>query len=285
MKIILYFLTIFFLFLISPVYAMSNSEYVSAIEKKLFGTTFENQSMNERVDRIEMQIYDNHYSGKPEERLDKIDKIYPRAEFETGKAQHPKDLFKDSSYNDMQDYNEPAKYNDYPIVSEIEQSMYKKDYKGEDIYKRLSRLETELYGNTKEDMSLQERVENLKTVLPKKTPSRTSNRFDFNNFDIPNQNYSYTSDSFNNSALVSEIERETFNKTYSNESINKRIARLEQYYFGNVYMGQSQDERISRIASVTNSSQGMREYFPSSKGAQWAGILMNLLMIGLGFLL
>ena len=78
---------------------------------------------------------------------------------------------------------------------------------------------------------------------------------------------------------------QTFNKTYSYENMQKRIERLEKFYLGGISFGESDTERLKKIASITMNTTNMNSYFPQSKGSQWAGILMNLLIIGLGFLL
>ncbi len=292
MRILFILATIFMLFLTTPAMSMTTNEYISALEQKLFGTTYENQSATARIDRIEMQIYDNSYSGSNEERLSKIDKIYPKSEFKMGQAQMAIAPTSTDWYS--QDYPEPeekADYNNYPIVTEIEQSIYKKNFQGEDIYKRLSRLEQELYGNVKSEQSLQERVETLKSVLPKKHYNRfAAQNMGFEDFGMntptdylaksyDNENY------FNSNSIINELELETFNRSYAQEDMSRRIERLEHFYFGGVSMGQNEQDRINKLASVVFSAKNMSPYSQLSKGGQWAGILMNLLMIGLGFLL
>lgn len=295
----IFFIIVFCTFCVSNLAnAMTTNEYVAALEQKLFGVTYLNQSLSNRIDRIEKQIYDNNYSGTPEERLSKIDKIYPKSEFETGKISIAKDANTLNLQNDKwytQNYpeiEEKADYNNYPIVSQIEQSIYKTNFQGEDIYKRLARLEKELYGNVKTNESLQQRVENLKSVLPKKHYSRFApQNIGFEDFGLKvpsdykvssaNNNFQ---NSFDTSAAMRELEIETFNKSYDNELLSKRLERLENFYFGSISMGQSEEYRINRLASVimNNKTNG---YLQMPKGAQWAGILMNLLVIGLGLLL
>ncbi|MCQ2957681.1 MAG: hypothetical protein MJ180_02140 [Candidatus Gastranaerophilales bacterium] len=279
-------ITILILSISNGVSAMTTNEYVNALELKLFGTTYKNQSLDERVDRIEMQIYDNSYSGSAEERLSKIDKIYPKSEFETGKLEPVETLNNQTDDYYEQDYSESSNYNNYPIVSEIEENIYKKNYKGEDIYKRLARLEQELYGNVKSEESLQERVERLKSVLPKKHYNRFAAKdLGFKDFGLQEPS-SYSQDkAYDISSILSELEIETFNKMYSNDNVNHRLERLEQFYYGKTSSEKSADDRIQKLASIVMSTREMKDYFPTSKGAQWAGILMNLLIIGLGFLI
>ncbi len=271
--------------------AMSTNEYVTALEQKLFGMTYQNQPLSSRIDRIEQQIYDSSYSGSPEERLSKIDKIYPKSEFETETIQSQNYNSNDKWYT--QDYPEPeekADYNSYPIVSEIEQSIYKKDFQGEDIYKRLARLEKELYGNVKNEESLQNRVEALKSVLPKKHYNRfAAQDFGFKNFGLNTPSEYDISPSgngyFDSNSILSELEKETFNKSYGNEQLERRLERLESFYFGGISYGQDKEDRINRLASVVLNGKTRDTGIQIPRGAQWAGILMNLLVIGLGFLL
>ena len=255
--------------------AMTSLEYVSALENRLFSSTFENQQLDKRIDRIEKQIYDNVYTGSPQERLSKIEKIYPQEDFLNTKS-------KVNSYYDSepltQDY-QPSDYNNYPIVSKIEQTIYQKDYSGEDIYKRLSRLEKELYGHEKTNLSLQERVENLKSVLPKKKKNSIASAYDGLNYN--NQGSGY----YDVDQVISELEKGTFRKTFEADDNNKRLSRLEHYYFGQTSDKQSDDERITRLASVAMSEKENGDGIYSPKNAQWAELLINLLIIGLGFLI
>lgn len=279
------FISILFSFIcfVSSTYAMTNSEYVNALEQRLFGVTYEAESMPSRIDRIEKQIYDNSYSGSSEERLAKIDKIYPKSEFETGKFSS----FDNNYAQDYEETNEPSDYNNYPIINEIEEQIYNKNYSGEDIYKRLSRLEQELYGNIKAEDDLQQRVERLKSVLPKKPQERfTAQNLGFNDFGLKTPTEYKFDDAYAGSTnAISQLELNAFNKTFEKEKTSKRLDRLEHFYFGGVTIGKSNNDRINRLASVAMSSKNMEEYFPTPKGAQWAGILMNLLVFGLGFLL
>ncbi len=292
MRIIFTLAAIFLIFSANHVAAMTTNEYISALEQKLFGTTYENQSSTSRIDRIEMQIYDNSYSGSDAERLSKIDKIYPKSEFENASSQTASAPTSTDWYT--QTYPEPeekADYNNYPIVSEIEQSIYKRNYQGEDIYKRLSRLEQELYGNVKHEQSLQERVESLKSVLPKKHYNRfTAENMGFKDFGMntPTDYAAYAPSNgnyFDTNSIINELEIETFNKSYGQDDMQRRIERLEHFYFGGVSMGQNEQDRINKLASVVYSARNMSPYSQMPKGGQWAGVLMNLLMIGLGFLL
>ncbi|MCR4880942.1 MAG: hypothetical protein K6A44_03205 [bacterium] len=253
---------------------MTSAEYVSALENKLFGVTYEGQNIDNRIDRIEKQIYDNVYAGTPEVRLSKIDKIYPQSDFERTTNNNQ------SYYNNQEYYEEipEADYNNYPIVSKIERTIYQKDYSGEDIYKRLSRLENELYGSEKSNLTLQERVENLKSVLPKKERHSVASNFSYDKID---NGGGY----FDTDKAITALEKGAFRKTFELDDDERRLSRLEHYYFGQTSAGQPADDRITRLATVATADKESNSALSAMKNAQWAEILMNLLIIGLGFIL
>lgn len=275
----------FFISFCSFASALTNDEYISALEKRLFGITYDKEKISKRIDRIEMHIYDNSYSGSIEERLEKIDKIYPKYEFETNAIATSTPVSSDY-YQEYPINQEESDYNNYPIVNEIEQHIYNHNYSGEDIYKRLNRLEKELYGVTKNEESLQERVESLKAVLPKKHYEKfASKELGFEDFGLKTPSEYQNKSQYSNSDIVAQLELNAFNKVYDNDNMDKRLGRLEHYYFGGITNERNEMTRLNRLASVAMSSKNMNEYFPTPKGAQWVGILMNLLVFGLGFLL
>lgn len=287
MRKILIITTFCFVFICNNTFAMTTNEYITYLEEKLFGANFSNQTISERIDRIEMQIYDNNYAGSTEERLAKIEKIYPKEELET-QSPNSQNYYEENWYKQNYPEEETSNYNNYPIINQIEEKIYKRNYQGEDIYSRLARLEQELYGNIKNDQTLQDRVESLKSVLPNKHYNRFSAQnvgLDDFGLNTPSEYQKTSNVYFDKQSIVEELELETFNKSFEREHLSKRLDRLENYYFGNISMNSNDSDRINRLATVIMNKNGMNNYPRMPKGAQWAGILMNLLMIGLGFLL
>ena len=137
---------------------------------------------------------------------------------------------------------------------------------------------------------MQNRVEALKSVLPKKHYNRfAAQDFGFKNFGLNTpSDYNMTPNNneyFDDNLIVRKLERETFNKSYDNDQLERRLDRLESFYFGGISAGQDKDDRINRLASVVLNGKMRDTGMQIPRGAQWAGILMNLLVIGLGFLL
>ncbi len=277
------FIIIIFLFFCSNV-VLANSEYVDALETKLFGKTFTNESYSQRVDRIETEIYGKTYIGNSEERLEKIYKIYPKNEILLSSNSSYKNTFQDE-----QSFYNNDEYNDYPIITMIEEQILLKTYQNEDIYKRLDRLEQKIYGKTKNNLSLSERVDDLKSQIKISKKNRQVNIQD-NYSNIGAGYYDNTDNKISN--LLQEMEYETFSHSFSYDNTEDRLNRLEKYYFGTYQNNLSEKQRLTKLAKIISKKYDSEEYMKSYKdtarmerNAQWAELIMNLLIIGLGFIL
>ncbi len=275
------FICFIFIFLFSNA-AFCDSQYVTALENKLFGISYPNENYSQRVDRIEREIYGKNYIGNSEERLEKIYKIYPKEE-----------LLNINNYNQQTyDYSEDeykeAENNDYPMVTLIEEKTLSKSYAHEDIYKRLDRLEEKLYGKIYNELSLNERVEKLKQQS--KISNKPQNFQERNSYYIPqNDSSMYGSTNSRISNILQEMELETFSHTYPDNSDNDRIRRLEQFYFGAYQDNLSEKQRLTKLAKMitknNNYGYDYGEMRKMERNAQWAELIMNLLIIGLGLIL
>ena len=111
--------------------AMTTTEYVSKLEEQLFGLTYQSENLTQRIDRIEMQIYDNSYNGTPEERLEKIEKIYPKENFSitnnNSSAYHPENQSTQDNWyqEDYPQEHEPAALGGECIRRNVKISKYK----------------------------------------------------------------------------------------------------------------------------------------------------------------
>lgn len=261
---------------------LASPEYVNALETKLFGKNYSNENYTQRVDRIEKEIYGTNYMGNNEERLEKIYKIYPEEEI-----LNPPSFSNNNNYQDEDLPYEESEYNDYPIVTMLEEQTLLKTYKNEDIYKRLERLEQKIYGNTQNNLSLNERVENLKSQI-KITKKNNNNNYYTDNNDY----YGYEKDNGRISNILQEMEYETFSHSFPSDNSNTRINRLEKYYFGTYQDNMPEKQRLTKLAKVISKKYDSDNFGKSygdmtrmERNAQWAELIMNLLIIGLGLIL
>ena len=162
---------------------------------------------------------------------------------------------------------------DYPTVDKIELRVLGSSYQQEDIYKRLGRLETKLFG-TVSKKSLSDRVDDLSKATigatnnsveeddKSSSPSVSSE----NNSSSENDSSSSGEESLNN--LLNQMEKKLLNQVYPNDTTETRVARLEQYLFKNSSDDYAMDERIKRLATVIKAQ-------PSNEIYKDAGLLNN----------
>lgn len=155
---------------------------------------------------------------------------------------------------------------DYPVVTQIETKVLGKNYQEEDIYKRLSRIETALFGAVSQK-SLSDRVDDLsKAVIG-------SN----NNFE-DEENYNQSSNSFNDDSLknlLNKLEKQIMNQVYPNDTDEARVSRLEQFIFNQSSDDYPMNERIERLATVIKAQ-------PSSEIKKDIALLNNSQMFSQG---
>ncbi|MDD3594207.1 MAG: hypothetical protein PHX18_06235 [Candidatus Gastranaerophilales bacterium] len=282
---------LFFIFLVAQnAFAMSSDDYLNNVEHELFAITYSSQNTSKRLDRIETEIFNKISTDTQENRIKQLYKVYAPSTFEkpaitaSKPAERPKTITQTAPKTTVNPA-QPADYNNYPIVSEMEKNIFSKDYNGEDIYGRLSRLEQKIFNQTYDSTALSDRVDNLKTkAMPDKTTALANNsdevELDFNNI------FAYNSSNGNIEQILSELEYGTFKKDYGSDNDEARIARLETHYFGTTSPEDIMGDRINRVASVVVANTTGQEFMPpSSKGATWGIILLNVLLIALSVLL
>lgn len=168
-----------------------------------------------------------------------------------------------NSYNTMNN-NNMSNYNEYPKVNQVEKVLFKRVYSNEDIYQRLSRIETKMYGRPNGGVSLAERLDQI-----------TQNIDPGLMYNIPTQN-------------LSNIEFRLFNRIYPNDSIENRIIRIEKEMLGAMQNGDLR-ERYETIADaakhynafpyVNNNgiAQGYQQPYVQTSTTGGKGFLHNLL--------
>lgn len=137
-----------------------------------------------------------------------------------------------------EDYDSTSSYNNYPMVTKIEQNIFHKSYDNEDIYERLSRLEQSIYHQTYENDALADRVDRL---------SKHANISDFPAFLVGD---------------IERLERQHLSKTYSNESPEQRLERVEYQLLGATQSGDYED-RIENLKALAQRNS-IDDYFASN---------------------
>lgn len=258
-KIVVVLLTVLILFNITASAISSDEAFLDSAERKLFNTTYQTNTIQKRLSRLEKNIYGEEKSNlsinlrinnlkKVPTLKDKSDKQTPTVTYQPNKQQtQPKQSQieitpKPTPITKTQDIGY------YPAIDRLEQNVLKTTYKTEDIYPRLNRLEKAVYKKTFEDKDLAWRTDNLNSTIFKEAPPR---EISTEEYDINEQTLS---------ELIGELETSVLAQTYPQENSINRIRRLERNIYNTTYEDDSTYTRLERIVTTIEATQKPRTY-------------------------
>ena len=172
----------------------------------------------------------------------------------------------------------------YPVVDEMEARVLGSIYPKENIYQRLNRLETRVFGNIT-NASLSDRVDKLKdTVLGvKPEPVEEYSQPDI----MPNLMFSENPQSPEEYKIILyELEKKLLGSVYITEPMDTRVARLENRVFSQSSDSYPIDERLQRLCAYADAKDSndyyddqaqLRQYSNVSNGVRALSILLMLL--------
>lgn len=142
--------------------------------------------------------------------------------------------------------NKSSLSEDYPVITKIETKVLGNNFAGEDIYKRLNRLELSVFGKISQK-SLSERVDALndKVIGSEPQNSNSDEDDDYSSNSAPSDD---DDASLNN--LLNQMEQQLMSRTYSNDSTESRVSRLENFIFNQSSADYPMQERIERLSTV-----------------------------------
>ncbi len=284
-----YILTILILCLTSSINTveaqLTPKETMSAIENNMFGYDYSNDVDIKRIERIEEHLYGQKKSGTVQKRLDNIQND---AGLELNQTNNKIDNNKDhktlSSAN-IQDLKEDATV-EYPMVDKIEQELFNTDYKKENIYTRLNRLEEKVFGKTSNE-DLNTRVEKLSSVVrPKKQMLAQSPNYNYSQNDINNYYNNSGLETVNDQSVpfqLAALEEDLLKSAYMNDNIANRLNRLEQKLFNRTFSSDTDITRLQRIMVAYDAKKNSYKYENNRKmqnmatATQIGGILLMIL--------
>lgn len=301
-------LTIFcILFINTGVFCAENiASQIQKLEKNYFGYDYNGETTAQRLERLEKAVYGASTNDTLQKRIQRLQKDMPQYAYSS-----PTPEAQEASYDEQNLETADADVK-YPVVDKIEQKVFKKDYAGEDIYKRLSRLEKQVY-KKESSAPLSERVDSLRAsvlanarvrddssiVLEEYDPAMTGAAAGMNEFSdnaqynyytpqntknrVASPDYRFRSDSSDADVYdIDMLEKEVFGQKYANEPAERRLARLENSVFQKTFSG-SEDARIQRLLATTTAKKTAR-YYDNNKlmqhlntGIQIGGIILMVL--------
>jgi|GEM_PF-2922568 len=220
---------------------------LNTLETQFFNQSFSNESLTNRLDRVERVIFGKTYSENERERIARL----------TSFIKNPKQPIIQQS-NDSQSFGESTGFaadpasskedsaTDYPVITMLESSTFQKEFRGENVYLRLNRLESKVFGTTFPQDSLYSRVDKLKSALNITRASDSNSR--------------QMQDDMNSTSVfanLSSLELTVFNQTYDGEAVPNRLSRLESKVFGSIQPGMP-ETRLSKL------NQNIENSFASS---------------------
>lgn len=247
---------------------------VSIVEKDIFGVEYKDENISQRIERIEKHLYGKTNSGTPTQRLNKISET-SGISFAPKKTQEEKRIA-------QADFEKEDNSVSYPVIDIMEDKVFNKTFQGENVYKRVARLEEKAFGKSSEG-ELSERTDKLKAKLlaVKQDKITYDNNFKPNN--IPkqkayqqSQRYSYQSsslppfsgyptgaaagmNSYSESDFeyaLSAAENMILGKPSTSTSVTDRLNKLENKIFKKTFTGDkvARLERVVSAASAKNAN-------------------------------
>lgn len=273
-----------FILLINPCFAAVLDKYpfVTAVEQRLFGTKFQGESIEKRLNRVETNVFGLKSNATTTVRITKLQTVFGQINIPSKPANkvQVKPVSKTNTPKKPQIEDSTVKY---AIVDEMEKKVLNRTFTKDNIYRRLTRLETVVFSRSV-DAPLSDRVERLKLSIYGNV--KTSNNSNNNLSDEPPQ---LSDESVN--LLLNKMENDVFSMTYPNEPVEPRLSRLETKLFNSASPEDPVNDRIERLSAVISAIPTNELYKDMSSVRQYqdmtakvsAAALLLLLIKGMVF--
>lgn len=273
-------------------FAASNTEILNKIENSLFGFEYNNEDEASRVNRIEENVYGTVSAGDLNKRIAKLNKDLG-AELYGQEIEPCEDtLAREEEEKEVLSSEDPNI--DYPVINELEKSVFNKEFKNMKVKDRLAQLEKKVFTKDYAADDLSTRVDRLREqVRPQGLEQQLANAvdtyhtegyypppIDYDGMTIGGTSSSYDSDSYSfpmagRKVNLSTVENALYHQNFKNESMSNRLARVEQSMFGESFEDQDEKTRIGRISSAFNAQKSASKY-DSNRFAQNMSTAMQI---------
>lgn len=239
-----------------PVLASELSD-VSLLEKDLFGVEYKDESITSRLMRIEKHLYGKVNQGTNQERIKKI--------AETSGISFAPKLTDEQKRIAAAEYEKEDNTVSYPVIDMMEEKVFKMSYQGENVYKRVARLEEKAFGKASQG-ELSARTDKLKAELLA-VKQETNNIYDnieqnqlatlspgngYREIPPANSNYYQENNTLNAPPFSTYGGYPTGGAassgySYSNSDFDYALTAAENLIFGKNYSDKSEAERLNRL--------------------------------------
>lgn len=245
------------------------TDTLAPYEQMLFSHSYLDESVSERLNRLESSVYGEPQTGEVPVRQSRLiqtlsaarktvpfmapavpvpatDGTSPNRETDAHQtdASNPADTAFDAALPDA---------TDYPTLIALEREVFGRDFIREDIAHRLTRLEKKVFGQNYPQVAFVDRVDKLLSRYP--NLSSEKNRFsqaqDGSSStlrDLPEDPGQFIGSGRDVYSKIDALEKRFFNgKTMPNDLLTQRLERLEGQAFNRNYNGESVDTRLNRL--------------------------------------
>ena len=252
------------------------------IENTLYGFQYESQSDTERLARIEESVYGQVNSGSNAQRIAKLEKDLA-ANLMGQEIDPVEDTF--AEQDETEEMIAKGANINYPAVNELEQHVFKQEFRDKDLKERLAALEQKTFGKTYSD-DFSTRVDRLKAEIKPRSLmdnaiAQSSNDYydeevvhldenyrlseynppsQFSYEDYNSRNHTFPFANKSRTMNLSAMENSVLSRSFPNDSTETRLSRLESQMFGTIFSDDEQDERIKRLSSAYKAQKTATRY-------------------------
>lgn len=273
------------------------SEQITKIETSLYGLNYSNDTDETRLSRIEEEVFGSVNSKiSIQERINKLNSALGLETLAEA----------NSSLSDL--YTDEAEGINYPAVDILELQLLGKNYKTDNIYKRLERLEGKVFGKAQKG-DLAQRTDSLKAKISMMKPSSSLPKYQTGEYFTPNgssnagfeeyteddviaksrsdakkrsrkqnseeYNYDYNYGGSDMALQLAGLENTLFGQTFSYDPMAVRLNRLERRIFQRDFASDDEYARVARLQAASTAKKTAK-YYDNNKFQKFASTGMQL---------
>lgn len=182
-------------------------------ELKLYSTSFNYEPLDKRLNRLETTMFARRFNDPVEYRIKRIEQFVAPKSF-------PDVAVKPVASKSQQSVQASSDTGGYPVISLMEKKVFRQSFPQNNIYSRLLKLETQVFGATFPDKALADRVDDLARATKIELPDY-SNDNDIDSptyYDRDNSGYNDDNSGFNSGIPPQNYNTQSYNGNYSNNN-------------------------------------------------------------------
>ena len=266
----------------NSVYA-NNENTLSTIENSFYGFNYSNDSIENRVNRLEKTIYGKQSNGNINKRITKLS-----ADISADVIGQEISPVKDTLL--AEELEEDNTVN-YPIIDEIEINVFGATNAKLDFHSRIVKIEKKLFNKIYDVDDYAKRVDRIKEKLfPEKIADYSNSSGNYTYFDNDNTINSKDLYGTNQSRFNMPFGQKKYSRPYTNygdfnniddaistdrDNLSDDLSKMEYDMFGTEFSNDDTQTRIKRLNSVNKAKKSSARY-DSQKFSQYMSTAMEI---------